>query len=549
MSMDRDVNVNLKVTPDPLLAQKIQQTTGAIDAELDKLARNDALRKLANDAADLAKKTGDAKAAAQQLATGLAKVGATQQEAQMAGGQFARNVTAQPGSGAGVSASRGASALGAAGGLIGSAGGSAGVGQAANAMSLLGGNIAALGPIGVVTAGAAIGLSVAMKALNEASEKAREGIIRHNELVRDQLELEYMTTDELTKTVEARQREVDMLKEQIAQAATVEEPTELRDAAIKDNLFVIGDALGLVGAAGDQAATDLSEMEEKLATAEGELVNVNEALGSTEVAANDAAKAMEDLAKQMSKDLLNSADDAGESVRELTAAQNRSRESNNDRLKQIAAEQKALQASLGVLQSQEDSTGEAAKQIEILNAKMADLSREAGTVSQVMSQQASAQREVAKETHRTTTAAGFLGRKRSKEEKDEQQKTMDDLLKTAIDYHNKIADIEFDAAKSREKIAIDANREQERLIRESKQQFDQDFYQDFLGEFQRRQELAFNLKETQIGAGQSFADVGRDAFNAQQQARAEQQQAISNVFNISGDTQSIMRTLQQAGVV
>jgi len=551
MSMDRDVNVNLKVNPDPQLQQKLNQTTGQVRAELVKLGQVDALENLAKDADKLAANTNKASEAAKTLAGNVSKT-QTAGAVPTPGATAGAGISASGAAGAGISASGAAGALGAAGGLAGSLGGSAAVGQAGSAVGLLGSNIAALGPIGVATTAVTVGLGVAMKALSEASEKARAEVTRYNELVRDRLELEYQTTDELVKAREARQREVDILKEQIAQAATVEEPTQFKDFAIRDNLYVIGDALGLVGAAGDQAASDLADMEEKLAKAEGELVNVNDALESTEVAANDAAKAMQDLAEQMAQELLDSASDAGEAVRELAAAQDRSRDANQKRLEQIADEQAAAQAELEILQSQATQSEEVARRIDTLNEKLSDLGQEAAIVSDVMSKQSRETNEVSRSAGRAATETQSVGLRiggMTKKFKD----ALDEQLKTAIEFANKVDDIEYDAAKQREKIAIDANREQERLIRESKQQFNLDFYQDFLGEFQRRQQLAFNVSETQIGVGQSFADVDRNSFNAQQQLRAQtqgaQQLANQNTFNISGDPQSIMQVLQSAGVV
>ena len=551
MSMDRDVNVNLNINPDPQLAQKLNQTTGQIRAEFDKLGQSTGPADLSNDMKLLAANTEKASGAARGLAQSVTKV---QQSAplpfDMVGGGASPNPAQpkQPVGGGGVGVGGAARALGSAGGLIGSASGSAGIGQAGQAMGMLASNISTLGPAGVLATGAAIGLSLAMKEVNKASEEAR----REMELVLDarfaEIDAAGKTTEEIKKQIEEQTRIATDAREK--QSAALQEM--VMDKADRDGLQDIGDALGIWSDGVQEANEAAEEQQKKAEDANAAIEGLNEALGSTETAAADAKKAMEDLAEQMAEDLMDSADDAGEAVRELTSAQERSRESNADRLKQIASEQKALQASLKVLQSQEDSTGKAAKQIEVLNAKLSDLGREAGTVSQVMGQQASAQSAVAKSTWEVGRSMTFSLDMRSKEQKEKLKEYHDAIRKSTTEAYNKMVDIDFDAAKQREKIAIDSNREQERLIRESKQQFDQDFYQDFLGEFRSRQQLAFNLNETQIGAGQSFADVGRESFNAQQQARAQTpgaQQLMNNTFNISGDTQSIMRTLHQAGVV
>jgi len=543
MSLDRDVNINLHVNEDPQLQQKLNRTTGALNAELTKVGKNTALENLAGDADRLAKSTERASQSAQKLAQNVGR-------AQTPGGApVSATVPAPAGGGAG--ASQAAGAIGAGVGLAGSLGGSAGLGQAGSALGLLGSNLSALGPAGVIAAGAAVGLGLAMKELSKASESARKEMEAYLQSAFAEIDARGQTTDAIQKQIEEQTKAAENAREKsaLAQEAYDEAFNRFR-AGSEDNFRAIGDFLGIWSDQVNVAKEALDEENAKAQEAQATLEGLTAALDSTETAAADTKKAMEELAQQMTDDLLDSASDAGDAVRQLAAAQERSRDANVERLKQIAVEQKATETELQQLRESGNTSADVTKRIEALNSKLNDLGQEADIVSGVMSKQASAQREVAASAQKTTQAAQSVGMRLfavSKQQKD----TLDEQLKAMIEFGNKIADIEYDAAKQREKIAIDANREQERLIRESKQQFDQDFYQDFLGEFQRRQQLAFNLRETQIGAQQSFADVGRESFNTQQQLRAQTPgaQPMNNTFNITGDTQSIMRTLQQAGVV
>lgn len=545
MSSDRDLNVNLKVNPDAATIEATKKALKTVFVELEKTKKARLFDELTKDAIKFAKKTDEAGLAVKRLTKDLLKAGATADELEAASKQFAAGLTApspgQPGKGG--KALVGAQAVGAGVG-----------GQAGGAISSIAAGAATLGPVGAAAAAATVALSLATSKLTEANERARAEVRRNNELIRDSIALEKLTTAELQSEGDARRQNVQDIQDQIDAIEKSSDPlfqvgNDVDNLAsnFEAALFGIGDTLGVVGAEGDEMDTALQQLKDDLATATGEVDNINTALDSTEVAANDAAAALEELNQQIADDLLEASDDAGAAIRAQTDAMGRNKEANLERLQQIENERKAILAQLEVLKSQGSESEDVARKIEQLTDQLGDLGQESEIVSNV----ANKQRDESTKSVKAHSVGLSDMSKALKDAKDKRR----ELIDAIEDNLNTIKDIEFKAAQDREKIAIDANREQEKLLRESKDQFNQDFMQDFLGEFLNRQQLAANLRETQIQAGQSFQDVNRQLGQDIAQQGSEFREQVSeirntNTFNFPGSDPRIMRAeLQKLGII
>jgi hypothetical protein len=552
MTDDREITATLKLKQDQAATEATKKALKTVFSELQSIEKEALAIKnakifdeLTKDAIKFAKETDDASEAVKQLTKNLIEAGATADDLELASKQFASGLKApeqpQASGGGGLGKAGAAQAIGV--GLGGEAGG---------AISSIAAGAATLGPVGAAAAAATVGLSLAMGVLTKRQEEAAKAITLHNDLVEDRIDLEKLTSAELEKLNDQRQQEIDDLRQRISEAAGVDE-AELTSGGLDNfaenleaTLFNIGDTLGVVGAEGDRADEELQQMVDDLARAEGELANVNDVLGSTEVAANDAAAALEELNRQMADELLDAAGDAGEAVRNETAALGRSRDANIKRLEAIEQERRAIQAELDVLNAQGSESEEVRKKIEALTNQLGDLGAESEIVTQIANQQSAAAKRANKATKGfTITTSGFA--KAVDRAKDKQN----EMIKEVENFWNDMLDLEFKAAQDREKIAIDANRAQAELLRKSKQDFDQDFFQDFLGEFTNRTQLAFDLQETQIQAGQSFQDVNRGLATDLAQNRAESQSNIqnTNTFNFpNANPQQMLQILQQLGI-
>jgi len=588
MTQDRDINANLNLRP--VGDKEVIAAIRAITKEMDALKREARFDQLAKGVANFAKRTGNTAQAVRVLAQELAKVGASEDEIKRVTQQFERlrqtTKDIRPpdmrptGMGAGAAGGVDAGRLGSVAGFAGQAAGAAGLGGIGSQLGLLGSSLGALGPVGVAATAASVGLGVALTSLRKSEEEAAKAIERTLALNEDRVALDRQTSEELEKLRETRQASIEDLQklvkaaEELAATAEAGEP-RIEGAAsnwgefvnnLQTNLFEIGDAVGLVGSEADTAQAGLADLRDQLATAEGELANVEGALRSDEVAANDAAAALEDLARQMDEDLLDAASDAGEAIRFETQALSRSKEANEARLDAIDREKEAIEAELAVLKARGSTSEKVTQQIETLNEKLSDLGTEAQTVADIADTQVSeafkkageeAQRaaETTRKEARRTAENAKKERERAREQAEKDRlKGLEDELKTLIDFANKRAEIEFDAQVERQQIAIDANREQKRMVREATQETNQDFEQDFLAAFQRQQELAFQLSERQIAGREAFQDVSTGVQNqllqlgAQQEAQAVTTQNI-NTFNFPTSTrQEILQLMQQLGI-
>jgi len=436
--------------------------------------------------------------------------------------------------------------------MAGQVAGQVGAGEAGQAMSMFGMSIAQAGAAGGVAAAVMIGLKLALNEVNKAAEEARRITELQTTAIMAEINAKGQTTEEIKKQIAAQEE----IYRNAAEAVQRIKDESLADAeatrtGITGALKDAGDFLGLYADGINDANKDIEEQTTLMEDAEGRLIGMNEALGSTETAAADAAEALKEFNEQMAEDLLDAASDASEAIKDQTDAMERTKEANAERLKAIAAEQKALQAELKILQSSGITNEKVAAKIKGLQEALSDLGVEAGTISKVMKTQSAATEEVDR------AVAHFVGSVKNGiplffANIAAQKKAQAEQKKNAVEFANKIADIEYKAAVDREKIAIDANRDQARLLREAKQVFNQDFYQDFLGEFQRRSELAFNLRETQINTGQAFEDVNRGSFQEQQKLRGEMgaQPLINNntfVFP-QADQSSVLTTLNRLGI-
>ena len=92
-------------------------------------------------------------------------------------------------------------------------------------------------------------------------------------------------------------------------------------------------------------------------------------------------------------------------------------------------------------------------------------------------------------------------------------------------------DIEYDWRKTQRDIAINANRQQAAMMRKAAFDLNNDFEQDFLGAFQKQNQLAFDLREANIATGQSFQDAATARGDALTQGGADFRSTINNNQN------------------
>ena len=98
----------------------------------------------------------------------------------------------------------------------------------------------------------------------------------------------------------------------------------------------------------------------------------------------------------------------------------------------------------------------------------------------------------------------------------------------------KMADLEFKSQEQRQKIAIDANRAQDKIIRDAiRSQRDSLFDQDFLGLFKSKEALADKFEDVAIGASQALADSFLSQSNQVMQARQQVNAGTNTTNNIS----------------
>ncbi|MHC4648729.1 MAG: hypothetical protein ACYTBJ_25005, partial [Planctomycetota bacterium] len=239
---DNQIDIGLNVEPDPQLAQKIQKATDTINGELGKIAQAEHFDELVQDAIKFAKETDDATAAVKRLVTELDKAGASADEIELAGQQFAAGTApTAPGAAAG---GPDIGQAGAVSGFAGAAAGLAGAGPAGSALGLLGQSLGTLGPAGVAATAATVGLGVAVNLLKTAAQSAADEINRQAEIEDMLIELE------ITGNATLAQERLESLKQELqlaearsaARIATLEDEEDELDKATSGAMGVFQDA-------------------------------------------------------------------------------------------------------------------------------------------------------------------------------------------------------------------------------------------------------------------------------------------------------------------
>lgn len=464
------------------------------------------------------------------------------------------------GGGGGGGSKSGVSASGALN-VAGRAAGIAGAGEVSGILGQLGSSIGALGPIGAVTTVAAVGLGVAFKELSKESERLR----RETELILEarfaEIDATGKTTEEITKQLEAQADAWEKAADK--EFAALDKETQLREeqrSGILGGLKDIGDSIGVwsdgVNEAQEAAEKWGAESDNLKASTEG----LTAALDSTETAAADAAEALEKAAEAQEESVLKQVDALGKRIKAEQDAQDRSREGNKDRLKAIRDEEKVLQAQVAALKASGVSGEKAAEKLEALTGQLKMLGDESQITQKAIREGTHVDREAAAERVRITKAENAERmqdmRNAARERAEERKKEEREHLKDQIEFGNKILDIQYDEAKRKYDIQIQADRDQERLMREHIQSETQEYYQDFMGLFTQQNALAFRLKETQIGAQQGMADATLQGYLSQQKLRAQTpgaQQLLGgapgggNTININTgmDPNAMMAIIQQ----
>jgi hypothetical protein len=432
-------------------------------------------------------------------------------------------------------------------------------GQAGGAIGLLGSSIGAMGAAGAAVAVTMVGLGLVLG----KSKKAAEEATRQEELL---LRARFKAIDAAGETTEVLEKQIADLEASIAAqtekvAVAFDEMNRLDldgyAGGVDDIRRAIGNSESGFGAAKKAYEDADKSLDEMTADLEG----LNVGLDSTATAAADAAEALEKQAQAQEDALLKQVDSLGKLRKVEQAAAERSTEANQDRLKAIQQESKVLREQIAVIEASGISGEQAAAKLSGLKDELSALGSESEVVqkaikgnTQVQKAEAAKRKEIARLEHNDRVLSMLRGSSKRKEIEDTEQ---NDRLKAMIDFANKVKDIEFNTAKRKFEISLQANRDQERLLRENKQQMTQDFFQDFLGAYQRQNQLAFSLRETQIAAGQQLTDVGREGFLAQQQLRAQTPGAQpllggppggnSVTINVApGEKQFIIQTMNEA---
>jgi len=435
-------------------------------------------------------------------------------------------------------------------------------GEVGQGISTLTQNLGGLTAAGGLAAVAVIGVGMAMKELDKISEKLR----REEELL---LEARFAEIDAAGQTTEEIQRQIDEQTEIAEKAREKEAAAQERESIRRkernsDELWLvkgIGDAIGIFEDGANEAQEAAEKWGDTAEDAKAQVEGLNDALDSTETAAADAAEALEKAAEAQTDAILDEVDAIGKNTKARQEASKRTRTENRERLKAIADQQAILKAQIAALKASGLATEEVIAKLAGLEKEMKSLGDEAGIVANAVKQGTSADREAAAERKRIREQEN---RERLQEQREaareRRQARLDEEFerqKEMIDFGNKIKKIEFDAAKSRYDIQINANRDQERLLREAAHAFENDFYQDFLGAFTNQNALAFQLQERQIAAGQSLEDVNRSSYLNQQETRAEAgYQQLSGpsggnpvTINTGMDLNAVTQHLQSIGLV
>lgn len=348
-----------------------------------------------------------------------------------------------------------------------------------------------------------------------------------------------LTTVELRELQELEADEAKLLERK-------KEILEERIRAEKDSqngLQEFGESLGGLWDSGkiDEYQDTIKEYEERL----GELSVNQEAYADVlETNANAAADATAAL-DEMNNALLDRAANEADLLRAQLDAEDRTYEANQDRLDAIAEEEMILRRELEILQQASEKNEETNMRIEELTRQLGNLGKEAQIVGDIASKQGKDSKKTAKDTEKTTRRSNRRRRRSARKTSKSLVKSEEDgakkRIKAAQDLQMKIADIEFKAQVERQKIAIDGNREQAKILTDAiRSQKDLLFEQDFLGLFKNQEDLVNSLSDAALGTSQALADSLLGQTNSIVQAQAQAGSSVTNnTTNSGGNTITI----------
>ena len=488
----REIPARIKLIDDPQGAASIVGSIDTVIRALGNLAENDAFLKQAEDAEQLV--------------------------------DAAERANIASGSGSGGSGG-GRGKFGRASQLVGQAAVGAVGGEAGKAIGTLTQSIATLGATGAVVGVGMIALDAIMGGLRKASEEANKAFERQFDSQQLMNAAMSDTTANIESQIEALEAQKVIADRNLAsaQAAHSAADRDKLQGALDDARNFTGIGINMGPAIG--AATDkLEEMTDAANAINDDIATLTASLDLAEVAANDAAEALEKQAEAQEAAALKQADAAGNLLKASQDAAKRDREGNIDRLKAIKDQKQVIETQINSLKASGVATEAVTAKIDALTGELKSLGDETEVVTRAVRQGTTEDRKAAQERAKER-AQERAEEKRARAEARRERKLArmeeeHERIKDAIDFANKVKDIEFKTAEQKYNIALDANRNQERLLRESKQQLNQDFFQDFLGLFTSQNQLAFNLQETQIAAGQNISDADRSGFLDQQRLRA-----------------------------
>jgi hypothetical protein len=257
---------------------------------------------------------------------------------------------------------------------------------------------------------AAVGLgAAALHEFNKAAEETAKQVNAAKDAQFAYIDALSSTSDDLNAQLEdnVAALENNRLKQEAVRKAIedLDEPT--------DKFFELGDWLGFVGDAGDKLSDELKELEQGeqdlIASTEG----VTEALNSQEIAANDAAKALEEEGKA----LIDQAADIGNLTKFRQQAMEVDEQGRKDLAKGIANERESIEAQLSVLRQSASQTDDTRERISELEGELGRLDDQTKILNSDAVDASVAQKELASAMEEVSDV--------SKKVADEQQKLSD----------------------------------------------------------------------------------------------------------------------------
>lgn len=371
-----------------------------------------------------------------------------------------------------------------------------------------------LGMAGIVVAAASITIFKLSEGLRNA-EKAAEDYT--NQLLKQRKEMiafgDTATTDDIEDLIRQKEREIEINQQLIDETqrgidASNDYIDSLNPAA--QGLFALGDGLGLMGGELDAAKGTVKDATEENKLLSEELEQLIKLREDERVIINDTVDALLDEAKS-----------TGDKIRIEEEARNATAEANQERLRQIDIERRALEAELATLQASDVQNEKSRERIEDLQKEIAALGDEADIVSEYATGAADATQDLAdaaKEAEQAAekTAQAYQKNAESiaKADSDLRRKNLDiqkdaarDEIDARRDARNDLNDLRFDAYRDEQ----DAYKDHQRTLRDIQKQAQRDredlaFNLDFLGLF----DLEKSVREQNEDAAQAAEDAAED---------------------------------------